>query len=89
MQSLVDDNAVAHKDFSHVREREMDRIMMFFNDPNNQNRVNITKQEVAVFCNRTNTSSKIFRASFKEAERRNLVREVRPNGRRTGRFALV
>lgn len=74
-------------DYSHAREKEMDRIMMFMNSPLRLHRNNFTKLEVANGCKRTNTSSKIFRASFKELERRGAIHEVlSPSGRHSGVF---
>jgi len=69
----------------HVHEQEMHTIVTYFNDPLRAGRVNITKQEVAIACGRTNTTSKIFRASFRELLRRG---DIRANPNRYGHYQL-
>jgi len=68
----------------HVRERMMDSIMFYFNDPLQAGRQDITRRQVAHFCNR-HQSNPAFRASFNELLRRG---SIRPTPGHRNRFRL-
>ena len=75
-----------------IREREMDAIVMFFNDPLHANRNDIERDEVAQqACGRVSARSKIFLASWNELIRRGVIANVPSptTGRRTKYYCLV
>jgi len=61
---------MAVRDVKYIREKEIEAIMMASRDPLLQNRNDIRPIEVATRLSRTNTSSRIFRASLAEVVRR-------------------
>jgi len=76
---------MAHDDLRKVRERKQEQIMLYFNDPVNANRNDITRQEVATSLGYSGVLSKVFVASFKD-----LIHQGRiQNGNGRGRYQLV